>query len=314
MIDGKLEDLERPARCPAEPAPTAPRRRWAACCWAAELARQIKAKVGSCISIMVPFSRAAGLESASMRFQVVGLFQMGFHLHDTRLAYISLADVPHIESNRPFLYGVEVYLDQAAARAGAGAGAGGAAGRGYRVLDWRFQSKGLFDSLAAQRVVIGLFLVLIILVSAFNLMASLTILVLSKRREIAVLGALGARPRALLRIFVCAGAMAGLLGVGGGLGLGLLICEVLRAYHFPLDLAVYKVAELPVNVQLDDLLLVSGIAQLACLLATLPPFAGPAASAWWRACDRSDTPQSRVTIASAPPAPLTRSMTRTTAP
>ena len=67
-------------------------------------------------------------------------------------------------------------------------------GPGYSVLDWRFQSQGLFDSLAAQRVVIGLFLVLIILVSAFNLMASLTILVLSKRREIAVLGALGARP------------------------------------------------------------------------------------------------------------------------
>ena len=57
----------------------------------------------------------------------------------------------------------------------------------------------------------------------------------------------------------------------GGLGLGLLICAVLRAYHFPLDLAIYKVAELPVDVQLADLLLVSGVAQLACLLATFPP-------------------------------------------
>jgi lipoprotein-releasing system permease protein len=142
---------------------------------------------------------------------------------------------------------------------------------GYSILDWRFQSKGLFDSLAAQRVVIGLFLVLIILVSAFNLMASLTILVLSKRREIAVLGALGARRWSLLRIFVCAGSMAGLLGVVGGLTLGLIICGLLKAYHFPLDRTVYQVAELPVQVQLHDLLLVAGIAQLACLLATVPP-------------------------------------------
>lgn len=205
-----------------------------------------------------------------MRFQIVGLFEMGFHLHDTRLAYIPLADVPYMEKSRPFLYGLEMTLDQPL-RAPALVPQLEARLPGYSVLDWRFQSQGLFDSLAAQRVVIGLFLVLIILVSAFNLMASLTILVLSKRREIAVLGALGARRWSLLRIFVCAGGIAGLLGVCGGLTLGLIICGLLEAYHFPLDRAVYQVAELPVQVQLADLLLVAGIAQLTCLLATLPP-------------------------------------------
>jgi lipoprotein-releasing system permease protein len=268
----KLADLERPAQCPGDAADgggAAPH--VGRILLGTELAKQIKAQVGSCISVLVPFSRPADMGSATLRFKVVGLFQMGFHLHDTRLAYISLADVPHLESSRGFLYGVEVLLDQPMRAPELVPDLEARLGGGYHVVDWRFQSKGLFDSLAAQRVVIGLFLVLIILVSAFNLMASLSILVLSKRREIALLGALGARPRALLRIFVCAGALAGLLGVGGGLGLGLLICAVLRAYHFPLDLAVYKVAELPVQVNLPDLLLVSGVAQLACLLATLPP-------------------------------------------
>jgi lipoprotein-releasing system permease protein len=271
MTAGKLEDLDRPAHCPGvlpDDGPSPPVGRML---MGSELARQVKAKVGSCISVMVPFSRTGGLESASMRFQVVGLFQMGFHLHDTRLAYISLADVPHIEGNRPFLYGVEVYLDDPMQAPALVPGLEERLNREYGVLDWRFQSKGLFDSLSAQRVVIGLFLVLIILVSAFNLIGSLTILVLRKRREIAVLGALGARPRSLLRIFVLAGAMAGVLGVGGGLALGLLLCGVLSVYHFPLDVSVYKIAELPVNVQLEDVLLVCGIGQLACLLATLPP-------------------------------------------
>ncbi len=266
MTAGALADLDRPATCPEGAEGHVGR-----ILLGTELARQIRTQVGACISVMVPFSRKGGLESASLRFRVVGLFKMGFHLHDTRLAYIPIDDVSHIESARPFLYGVELYLDQPLRAPALVPGLEERLGPGYRVLDWRFQSKGLFDSLAAQRVVIGLFLVLIILVSAFNLTASLTILVLSKRREIAVLGALGARPRSLLRIFVSAGALAGLIGVGGGLVLGLLMCAVLRAYHFPLDLVTYKVAELPVDVRLADLLLVSGVAQLACLLATLSP-------------------------------------------
>jgi lipoprotein-releasing system permease protein len=271
MTAGKLADLDRPARCPDGAPGGEGDRPVGRMLLGTSLAKQIKAPLGSCISVLVPFSSGGDLESASLRFQVVGLFEMGFHLHDTRLAYISLADVPHIEATRPFLYGVEVHLEQPLRAPALVPGLEAELGPGYQVLDWRFQSKGLFDSLAAQRVVIGLFLVLIILVSAFNLMASLTILVLSKRRGIAVLGTLGARPRALVRIFVCAGGLAGLLGVAGGLVIGLLICLVLSRYHFPLDLATYKVSELPVQVQLADLLLVSGVAQLVCLLATVPP-------------------------------------------
>ena len=271
MTAGNLADLSRPAVCPGEPPePPGSGRPVGRILLGEALARQIKAGVGTCISVLVPFGSTGDLESASLRFRVVGLFKMGFHLHDTRLAYVALADVPHIELSRPFLYGVEVHLDRPLRAPALVPDLEARLGPGYRVLDWRFQSKGLFDALATQRVLVGLFLVLIILVSAFNLMASLTILVLAKRREIAVLGALGARRRSLLRIFVSAGAIAGLLGVGGGLALGLLVSGLLGAYHFPLDLETYRVAELPVEVALADLLLVSGVAQLACLLATVP--------------------------------------------
>jgi lipoprotein-releasing system permease protein len=143
-------------------------------------------------------------------------------------------------------------------------------GLGYRVLDWRLLSQGLFSALETQRVVIGLFLFIIIVVSAFNLVASLIVVALTRTREIAVLGALGARPAAVLRIFVLAGGIAGLLGLGAGLLAGTGICALLRGYHFKLEAAVYMIAELPIDLRPADVLLVAGVAQLASLLATVP--------------------------------------------
>lgn len=289
MVEGDLSDLGRPATCgEAKPAPIAdpntvpdpnpkPRGPIPSADFVGRvvlgrpLARRVKAKVGDCVMVVIPFGDPAQLQPVALPFRVVGLFEMGFHQHDTHLAYVALDDLRQLESARPFMFGLELVfadpmqavrlLPQVEARVG----------NGHGVADWRWLSRGLFSALETQRVLIGLFLSIIILVSAFNLVASLTIIVLTRAREIAILGALGARPVSLLRIFVQAGGVAGLLGTGAGLLAGVAICGLVQAYHFKLDAAVYMIAELPIDLGALDLLVVGGVAQLACLLATIPP-------------------------------------------
>jgi lipoprotein-releasing system permease protein len=228
-------------------------------------------QVGDCVQMVIPFGRPGQLQPVALPFEVIGLFEMGFHQHDTHLAYVALEDLRQLETARPFIYGLELVfadplsvgkmMDVVEARIGTG----------YHVLDWRMLSQGLFSALEAQRVLIGLFILIIIVVSAFNLVASLIIIVLTKTREIAILGALGARPAAVLRVFVQSGGVAGLLGTGTGLAAGAAICALLRAYHFRLDAAVYMIPELPIDLNPADFALVGGVAQLACLLATIFP-------------------------------------------
>ncbi|HEY0708397.1 MAG TPA: FtsX-like permease family protein, partial [Polyangia bacterium] len=201
---------------------------------------------------------------------VVGIFEMGFHQHDTRLAYVALDDLTALERARPFIYGLELVFADPLVVTRLTPEIEAQVDGSFRVLDWRFLSQGLFSALETQRIVIGLFLLIIILVSAFNLFASLTIVVLSKSREMALLGALGARRAALLRIFVAAGGIAGLLGTGAGLLAGLGFCALVGSYRLALDASVYMIGELPIALDFRDLLLVAGVAQLMCLLATIP--------------------------------------------
>jgi lipoprotein-releasing system permease protein len=267
MIDGRLEDLARPAACPDPDAAGGTGRMLLG----AELARALHARTGDCLSVVVPYQERGELKLPVIPFKVVGVYRMGFHQHDARLAFIALDDVALFDQAKRFIYGLELELADPFAALALEPEVVARVGDDYRVLDWRLLGSGFFSMLATQRVVVGLFLLLIVVVAAFNLLAALYIVVISKTRELAVLGALGARRRALQRIFITTGAAAGLVGVGVGVALGLAVCALLGAYHYPLDPAIYMVSQLPVALEPGDVLLVAGVAQLVCLAATIPP-------------------------------------------
>jgi lipoprotein-releasing system permease protein len=265
MVEGDLAALARPASCGGA------RDEFVGhLVLGRPLARRLRAKVGDCVQVVIPFGRPAELQPVALTFAVVGIFEMGFHQHDTRLAYVAFEDLRALERARPFIYGLELRFTDPLAVDALMPLVEKRVGLSYRVLDWRLLSQGLFSGVETQRVVIGLFLFIIVVVSAFNLVASLIIVALRKTREIAVLGALGARPAAVLRIFVLAGAVTGLVGLTTGLAAGAGICALLRGYHFKLEAAVYMIAELPVDLDVGDMLVVAGMAQLASLLATVP--------------------------------------------
>jgi lipoprotein-releasing system permease protein len=117
----------------------------------------------------------------------------------------------------------------------------------------------------------SLVLALIIVVAAFTVIATLIMMVLDKKKEIAVLKAMGAPSGSLLRTFLYQGAIIGTSGTAVGLALGYGICRVLTVYGLPLDPQVYFISKLPVLLRLSDFVTVGVFAILVCLIATLWP-------------------------------------------
>ena len=126
-------------------------------------------------------------------------------------------------------------------------------------------------ALTMQKVIISLLLVLIIVVAAFNIIASLTMIVLSKVREIAILKSMGARSSMVARIFLIGGITVGSVGTGLGIGYGLLVCLLARLYGYPLDPKVYLIGQLPVQIAPAEITGVAAATLGICFLATLYP-------------------------------------------
>lgn len=272
LVKGKIEALSQPASCPAPTLGTGEDDWTGRIVLGAELARRLRADVGSCVTVLIPFSgEAADAPPRAQRFQVVGIFQMGFYEYDTRLAYIPLEDARRLGDLSRSIYGLELRFTDAGRALTVEPEIEARLGPNAHIVDWKTLNRNLFTALAMQKVIIALFLVLIIVVAAFNIVASLTMIVLSKVREIAILGSMGARARAVLRIFLAAGSLVGFVGIGLGLIYGLLVCALARVYGYPLDPKVYLIEKLPVQLDLAELLFVAASTQLVCVLATIYP-------------------------------------------
>ena len=117
----------------------------------------------------------------------------------------------------------------------------------------------------------GLILSLIVLVASLNIVGMLVLVVVTRTREISILRAMGASAMRVRQIFMLEGLLIGLVGTAIGTVLGLVGCEALKNYEFPLDTDVYYVDTLPVVVQYDTVAVVAMVAVLICFAATLYP-------------------------------------------
>lgn len=272
LIKGRVEDLAAPASCPL-PAGT-PRKNSEAAgriALGAELAHRLRLDVGDCVSIMVPFSAGVGEAPFSSRFKVVALFRMGFNEYDTRLAYVSLADAHRLANARRLVSGVELRFEDPLMALNAAKEVKRRLETPHRVIDWKELNHNLFMALTMQKVIISLLLVLIIVVAAFNIIASLTMIVLSKVREIAILKSMGAPSGMVARVFLIGGTTVGAIGTALGIGYGLLVCVLARVYGYPLDPKVYLIGSLPVKISPAELIAVAGATLAICFAATLYP-------------------------------------------
>jgi lipoprotein-releasing system permease protein len=272
LVQGSIEDLARPASCPL-PA-TTPRKTSddvGRVAIGVELARKLRKNVGDCVSIMVPFSSGATDAPIAYQFKVVGLFRMGFNEYDTRIAYVSIADAMRLANVRRLVSGVELRFDDPVLALSAGKEVQRRLGSPHHLVDWRELNQNLFRALEFQKVLIALILVIIIVVAAFNIVSSLTMIVLSKMREVAILKSMGGTSRLVARVFLIGGTTVGMMGTSLGIGYGLLVCLLARLYGYSLDPKVYLIGQLPVQIRPEELVGVAAATLVISWIATLYP-------------------------------------------
>ncbi len=153
-------------------------------------------------------------------------------------------------------------------------------GGGFYTSDWTRVHAGFFESIQLSKSMLFVILLLLVAVAAFNIVATLVMVVKDKRADIAILRTLGAAPRNILLAFAIQGALIGLTGTGLGAALGWLIAHQLpqwvrgieQLFHTQfLDARVYFMSDLPTFVEAGDVLRITGVAFLLCTAATLYP-------------------------------------------
>jgi lipoprotein-releasing system permease protein len=241
------------------------------------LKQTLKASLGDCVQVTSPtigYSFAGGelRPPVAKQFRVIGVFQAGFEQYDSKLVYTDLREAQAFYQEGDSVTGVEMKVaDVDRAREVAARVEEELGGKLYDVVDWMELNHGLFTALRIQQILMSLVLALIILVAAFTVIATLIMVVLDKKREIATIKAMGASDAQLLRAFLYQGLIIGLLGTAFGLGFGFVVCRWILAYGFPLDPKVYFIDHLPVQIRPGEFLLTGVFAIFACLFATVWP-------------------------------------------
>jgi lipoprotein-releasing system permease protein len=243
----------------------------------ATLARNLNAKLDDCLQVTSPtigfvYARGAMHAPVAKQFRVTAIFDAGFDQYDTKLVYTDLYEAQAFYDSGDSVTGVEMKVaDIDRARDIKNLVDKKLANGVYHTLDWEELNHGLFTALRIQQILMSLVLALIIVVAAFTVIATLIMVVLDKKREIAVLKAMGAKSSALLRTFLYQGGIIGGLGTVVGLALGYGICRLLTVYGLPLDPKVYFISRLPVLMRPSDFVWVGVFAVLVCLVATVWP-------------------------------------------
>jgi lipoprotein-releasing system permease protein len=205
------------------------------------------------------------------RFEVTAWFETGMYEYDNTYLYMPLADAQRFAGLGDAVTGIEA---RATNRWEADRVADSLRSElvSYRVVDWQEQNSGLYQALKLEKLVMGVILLLIVIVAAFNIVSSLTMVVRDKTREIGILKAMGMPARSIRRIFLAQGTVIGMVGtlIGAVLGLGAAI--VIDRYRLiELDASVYLIDHLPIQIEFFDVLWIVLASIAIAVLATLYP-------------------------------------------
>ena len=244
------------------------------------LASNLGVDTGDAVRVLAPRVRNGRVESRLVEFTVAGVFEAGVPDHDTSLALVHLADASDLKGLAGAAEGVALKLDDPLTARAFGDAVRGTLAPSWRYSDWTEEYRNLFTAMRIEKLMMSIILLMIVGVAAFNIVASLMMVVIDKQKDIAILRTYGLDARRVARIFIVQGAAIGLVGALLGVGLGLLLAynvDVVvpwfeRTFGFqimPGD--VYYVTVLPSEVQLFDVVAVPLAAFALAILATLYP-------------------------------------------
>jgi lipoprotein-releasing system permease protein len=246
-----------------------------------ELAMQLGVGVGDKVTVFtseVNVTPVGGI-ARFKRFEVVGIFSVGFQEYDEGLALIHLDDAERLfQTDGPG--GIRLKLDDMFRAWQITRDVQGDIGRYYRITTWEQGHSNFFRALQMEKMVMFIILSLVIAVAAFNLVSSLVMLVNDKQADIAILRTLGISPGSITGVFMVQGTIVGVvgivLGVLGGVLLAINIPAIAKwiEHAFGVQLLspdVYYISEVPSDMHWSDVGWIVAIAFMFCLVATLYP-------------------------------------------
>jgi lipoprotein-releasing system permease protein len=240
-----------------------------------ELAARTGLRVGDVVQIISADAQLTplGLAPRYRRLQIVGIFRSGLYEYDSTWVYVSLPIASSLAGAEPGSASVisievsDIYtVDRVSARIRE------RTGPIYTTVDWQEANRPLFAALTLERrmglIVVGL----IIFIATLNISATLVLVVVERRTDIAILRAMGARARNIMLVFVIEGACVGLIGAIAGVLIGITACffgERYKLVSLPAD--VYSLNNIPFHSRAQDVALAAAVAFLLSLLATIYP-------------------------------------------
>jgi lipoprotein-releasing system permease protein len=239
-----------------------------------DLAETIGAKVGDGVLVTSPQGELTplGLVPRYQRFQVVGIFKSGFYQYDASYAFTRLADAQKLFSEPDLISVISFKVDDLYHADRIGRAIEDAAGKGFQTTNWMEQNRELFRALKLEQIVTFIVLALIVCVAALNILIALTMMVMEKTRDIAVMMSFGVRADQVRRIFLLQGLLISVIGTVLGLVVGYGISWLGGHYRFiRLDAAVYSIDYLPFAPRVWDAVIVAAVSLGVSLIATLYP-------------------------------------------
>lgn len=246
-----------------------------------ELASNLGVGIGDAITLISPNGTITplGMIPTSMTFLVRGIFSTGMYEFDSNMVYISLETAKKLFMVQ-MPSGIEIKVDDIYAADSISRGIVRHLDDGYWAKTWKDMNRSLFSALKLEKTIMFIILMFIILVAAFSIISTLIMLVMEKRKDIAILKSMGATTEQILRIFMTMGLTIGLTGSLMGLILGLLLTNNLNAvvagveFIFKIEVMpkdVYYITGLPTKIKPLEVTLITITSFLLSFFATIYP-------------------------------------------
>jgi len=241
------------------------------------LADKLQTLIGDTLTLLSP----AGIQKAvtqfsspeTERFVLSGIYSTTNNIYDDSYIFTSLNSAQNLLGYKNHIQGYDIRLNDIDESFDVKAQLQQElSSKDYRIETWYDFHRDLYSVMQIERWTAYIILCLIIAVASFNILGSLSMSVIEKRRDIGVMNSMGAQPRSILKIFMYEGILIGIIGTAAGLLLGYFICFLQLKFNiYPLDPTQYKIDSLPLQLRISDFFFVSGASLLLTFLASLFP-------------------------------------------
>lgn len=241
------------------------------------LADQLRTLVGDTITVISP----EGIERAiaqfgvpnSAKFIVKGIFSSQNNEYDESLIFVPLEDAQYLLGYDDEIQGYDIKLNNSDNSFKSKEFLESKLDKKtFEISTWYDFHKELYSVMQIERWVAYILLSLIIAVASFNILGSLSMSVIEKKRDIGILRSMGSKEKSILKIFMYEGLMIGIVGTFLGVLIGYFICFLQLQYNiYPLDPTQYKIDSLPLEIRISDFFYIAGVSLLLSLIASYIP-------------------------------------------